>query len=383
MWHRVGGVDPNPVNKGGPNGASSTRSRRRERDPPTRPSPRRRCRRRRAPHLRADRRRAAHDEHADDPVRHARRRHDRGAKGHPEGASTLLRRRSRKNKRQKTSTGPRPSSPRWWATRTRPWTSRRPRPPLGAPPVLLPPRGKPRAARPASSRLNAPSDDPSGDVGFFGDGGAGGLRSSSRPVSGAVSDVDALTGMPYAMEGAKAPFARGAMGAEGDAPPALTLTPRGRPHRRVSGRRRVVPGWQHGGVSGQLSRRVARRANRHAIAPVRPHRQGPPDVLLQGRARARHRAAGTASGRQSLGRRKRGRAGGDAVRARVGSQIPRRVPVRARGGRRGDGHERSADDRRVGHRAGDARGFAPMTFGTAPTTTSTASSFRPSRRTTW
>ena len=117
-----------------------------------------------------------------------------------------------------------------------------------------------------------------------------------------------------------------------------------------------MPGWQHGGVSGQLSRRVARRANRHAIAPVRPHRQGPPDVLLQGRARARHRAAGTASGGQSLGRRKRGRSGGDAVRARVGSQIPRRVPVRARGGRRGDGHERSADDRRVGHRASDARG---------------------------
>ena len=85
-------------------------------------------------------------------------------------------------------------------------------------------RGKPRAARPASSRVNAPSDGahPS-DVGFFGDGGAGGLRSSSRPVSGAVSDVDALTGMPYAMEGARAPFAGARAGAE-DAPPALTLT---------------------------------------------------------------------------------------------------------------------------------------------------------------
>ena len=117
-----------------------------------------------------------------------------------------------------------------------------------------------------------------------------------------------------------------------------------------------MSGWQHGGVSGQLSRRVARRANGRAASPVRPHRQGPPDLLLQGRARARHRAAGTASARQGLGRRGAGRAGGDAVRARVGSQIPRRVPVWTRGGRRGDGHERAADDRGVGHRAGDARG---------------------------
>ena len=38
-----------------------------------------------------------------------------------------------------------------------------------------------------------------------------------------VSDVDALTGMPYAMEGARAPFAGARAGAE-DAPPALTLT---------------------------------------------------------------------------------------------------------------------------------------------------------------
>ena len=126
---------------------------------------------------------------------------------------------------KKTSTGPRPSSPPLVghedASLDQP-----PSPPAARGTARASSaRGKPRAARPASYRLNAQSrDDPSGDVGFFGDGGAGGLRSSARPVSGAVSDVDALTGMPYAMEGAKAPFARGAMGAEGDAPPALTLT---------------------------------------------------------------------------------------------------------------------------------------------------------------
>ena len=81
-------------------------------------------------------------------------------------------------------------------------------------------RGKPRAARPASSRAG----DPSEDVGFFGDGGAGGLRSSSRPVSGAVNDVDAVTGMPYAMEGGARGLTPSHVGYPTDAPPALTLT---------------------------------------------------------------------------------------------------------------------------------------------------------------
>ena len=56
------------------------------------------------------------------------------------------------------------------------------------------PIGKPRASRYVVSK------DPRPEAGFFGDGGAGGLRSSSRPVSGAHGDVDKLTGMPYAVD---------------------------------------------------------------------------------------------------------------------------------------------------------------------------------------
>jgi len=81
-------------------------------------------------------------------------------------------------------------------------------------------RGKPRAARPGLPSRG----DPSEDVGFFGDGGAGGLRSSSRHVSGAVNDVDAVTGMPYAMDGGARGLTPPNVGYPDDAPPALALT---------------------------------------------------------------------------------------------------------------------------------------------------------------
>ena len=244
-------------------------------------------------------------------------------------------------------------------------------------------RGKPRAARPASSRVNAPSDGahPS-DVGFFGDGGAGGLRSSSRPVSGAVSDVDALTGMPYAMEGARAPFAGARAGSE-DAPPALTLTravgltgefpgavawcPDGNtvayPVNSLVALHDVRTGAQHH-LFGHTDRVHLTCFSRDGRVLVTGQRGRHPLIKVWDVAEERGAQVATlyahASGLKSLDVSPCGRAVVAAGTDTSGRQMIAVWDI----GRAMRG------------------GFAPMTPGTAPTTTSTASSFRPSRRTT-